>query len=108
MCFRSLRLFYHRVASSVCNAAQLRATGEGGAGFNESRAPHLGQNCNQFNVKSWVHIRFLQYRLWSDGARSADRQVSPDTIIRSDPWLQQKICAPVVVAIECSHLGRTS
>ena len=39
-------------------------------------------------------------RQWSDGARSEGRQVSPDTVVRSDPRLQPEICAPIVVAIQ--------
>ena len=35
----------------------------------------------------------------------ADRQVSPDTVVRSDPRLQPEIRAPVGVAIEWPHLG---
>jgi hypothetical protein len=47
-------------------------------------------------------------RQWSDGARSEDRQVSPDRIVCSDPRLQPEIRAPVVVAIECPHPDCTS
>src|SRR5205085_4170938 len=46
-------------------------------------------------------------RQWSDGARSENRQVSPDTTVCSDPWLQPQVRAPAGVAFEYAHLGRT-
>src|SRR5205807_1780955 len=46
-------------------------------------------------------------RQWSDGARSENRQVSPDTTVCSDPRLQPQVRAPAGVAFEYPHLGRT-
>ena len=47
-------------------------------------------------------------RQWSDGARTAEWQVSPDAAVRVDSRLQPQIRALAGVAIECTHLGRTA
>src|SRR5215471_20251077 len=47
-------------------------------------------------------------RQWSDGARSAERQVSPDAAVRPYARLQSQVGSLAGLAIECTNVGRAA